>query len=565
MRGAPRPAYGLPAHRLLASLRLHAPTLRITVPYRILVTDDIDADGVALLTAEPSFIVDEVPTLPPAELLERIGNYDAFVGRSATRITEELLKRATRLRVVGRAGVGVDNIALDAATALGIAVINAPAGNTVAVAELFFGTVIGLLRRLPQAATSMRDGKWDRAQLLGTELKGKTLVIVGVGRIGSEIATRALAFGMDVAGYDPYVGDERFRSLKIRRFVTLEEGLDVADFLTVHTPLTEETDGMIGRRELARLKNGAIAINMARGGIIEETALVNALESGQLRGAIVDAFTKEPLAVDHPLRRAPNTLLTPHIGASSSEAQRNVAVDACAAVRDALLHNELSRSINVAGAGMGDWRELQPALHVARRAAAVARAILVDRGVRAVQRLSLRCGPDLAGASAALLAAASAGVLEGSVEVERLNLINARALAEARGIELSCTESGSLGPTGIQISLSGGMQEIAVAGIAPEGSPGRLTRIGGFHVDIAPRDTLVILTNNDVPGVIGRVGTLLGDAGVNIAEYHQARLAQGGEALAAISVDGTVGPGVREALLKLPDVSSATVVHFPVA
>ena len=551
---------GNPSSGQLATVRLLE---RLPVSYRILVTDDIDADGVALLMAEPSFVVDEVPTLPPAELLERIGGYDAIVGRSATRITEELLKRATRLRVVGRAGVGVDNIALEAATALGVAVINAPAGNTVAVAELFFGTLIGLLRHLPHAATSMREGKWDRSQLLGSELKGKTLVIVGVGRIGGEIATRALAFGMDVAGFDPYVGEDRFRALKIRHLATLEEGLDVADILTVHTPLTEETDGMIGRRELSRLKSGAVAVNMARGGIIEEAALVNALESGQLRGAIVDAFSKEPLAPDHPLRRAGNTLLTPHIGASSVEAQRNVAVDACAAVRDALLHNELSRSINVAGAGTGaDWRELQPALRVARRAAAVARAILADRGARAVQRLSLRCGPELAGASQALLAAAAAGVLEGAVEVERLNLINARALADARGIELSCSETDALGPFGVQVSLSGGMQEIAVAGVAPDGSAGRLTRIGNFHVDVAPRDTMIILTNHDVPGVIGRVGTLLGDAGVNIAEDHQARLAQGGEALAAISVDGTVGAGVREALLKLPDITSATVVHF---
>jgi D-3-phosphoglycerate dehydrogenase len=223
------------------------------MPYRILVTDDIDPDGVALLVAEPSFVVDEVPTLPPAELLERIGAYDAFVGRSATRVTKELLERATRLRVVGRAGVGVDNIAIDAATALGVAVINAPAGNTIAVAELFFGTLLGLLRHLPRAAVSMREGRWERAQLLGTELKGKTLLIVGVGRIGGEVAARAQAFGMDVAGYDPYVGDDRFRALKVRRLATLEEGLDTADVVTVHTPLTEETEGMLGRRELARM------------------------------------------------------------------------------------------------------------------------------------------------------------------------------------------------------------------------------------------------------------------------------------------------------------------------
>ena len=531
--------------------------------HRILVTDEVDPEGVALLTAESTFIVDEVPTLPPAELLERIGDYDAIVGRSATRITAELLRRATRLRVVGRAGVGVDNIALDAATDLGIAVINAPAGNTVAVAELFFGALLGFLRHLPDAATSMREGRWDRSKLLGSELKGRTLVIVGVGRIGSEVATRALSFGMDVAGYDPYVGDERFRLLRIRRLATLEDALDAADVLTLHTPLNDETNSMIGRRELARLDSGAIVCNLARGGIVDEEALVAALDAGQLAGAILDAFSAEPLAAGHPLRQSPKVLLTPHLGASTAEAQVNVAVDACAAVRDALLHNELSRSINVASAGSGDWRELQSALTVSRRAAALARAILSDRGVKAVQRLSLRCGPELAGSADALLAAAAAGLLEGTTEVDRLNLINARALAEARGIELHCSESASLGNArAVQVSLSGGMQELAVAGVAPESGTGRLTRIGGFHVDVAPRDTLVILTNNDVPGVIGRVGTLLGDNGVNIAEYHQARLAQGGEALAAISVDGVVGSGVRDALLELPDVLSATIVHF---
>src|SRR3954462_11446322 len=216
---------------------------------RVLVTDEIDPEGLQLLQAQPELRVDEVPTLPKQELLARIGEYDAIVGRSATRISEEVLRAAKRLKVVGRAGVGVDNIALEAATALGVAVINAPAGNTVAVAELFFGTLIGLVRNLTHAATSMRAGKWDRSQLLGTELKGKTLVIVGVGRIGGEIATRALAFGMDVAGYAPYVGDARSRALRTRRLATLEEGLDAADFLTVHTPLTEETEAMIGRRE----------------------------------------------------------------------------------------------------------------------------------------------------------------------------------------------------------------------------------------------------------------------------------------------------------------------------
>ena len=529
--------------------------------YRVLVTDDVDRDGVALLEAEPALRVDEVPTLPAATLLERIGQYDAIVGRSATRISADLLRRAERLRVVGRAGVGVDNVAMDVATELGIAVINAPAGNTIAVAELFFGVAIALVRQLPRAFDAMRAGRWDRGSLLGTELKGKTLGIVGLGRIGGEVAARAHAFGMELMAYDPYVGDARFAALRVRRMATLDALLDACDLLTVHTPLTDETEGMIGRRELARLRAGSIVANLARGGIVDDAALLSALESGHVRGAMLDVYAVEPLAAEHPLRQAPNVVLTPHIGANTAEAQRNVAVDVCAAVRDALLAGELSRSLNVA-AVTGEWRELQPAMLLARRAAAVARAILADMGVRAVQRLTLRCGGALVGGQQALVSAAALGAVEGAIEADRLNLINARALAEGRGLELTAGESAALPPNGVEVSLRGAMQELTVAGVAPADGGPRLTRIGGFHVDVNPRQTLVVLTNRDVPGVIGRVGTLLGTAGVNIAEYHQARMAQGGEALAVISVDGTVDAAVRQRLVEVPDVQSASVVQF---
>lgn len=531
--------------------------------YRVLVTDEIDPDGLALLLAEPRLQVDEVPTLPAAELLARIPEYDAIVGRSASRISRELLRAGTRLRVVGRAGVGVDNVDMTTATELGIAVINAPAGNTVAVAELLFGSMLALLRHIVRADTSMHAGRWDRSALLGSELKGRTLGIVGVGRIGSEVAMRALAFGMDVIGYDPYVGDERFRALRIRRATTLESLLPDADILTIHTPLTAETSGMIGRRELARLPANAVLCNLARGGIVDDTALAQALQSGLLRGACIDAFAQEPLPADHLLRSLPNVLLTPHLGASTAEAQRNVAVDACEAVRDALLHGELSRSLNVASVSGAEWRELQPALQVAQRAAAIARALLLDQGISIIQRVRLRVSPDLVGAGAALLSAACAGILEGVIDDGRLNLINARAMAEARGIELSIGElSGSERSATVDLSLGGGVREIGVAAMAPAGGAARVTRIGAFHVDVTPRQTMIVLTNNDVPGVIGRVGTALGDAHVNIAEYHQARLAQGGEALAAISVDGVVAPALREKLMALPDVRTATIVRF---
>jgi D-3-phosphoglycerate dehydrogenase len=533
-----------------------------TVTYRVLVTDEIDPEGVALLVAEPKISVDEVPTLTKEDLLNRIADYDAIVGRSATRISADLLQKARRLKVVGRAGVGVDNIAIDAATSLGVAVINAPAGNTIAVVELFFGAVISLLRHIPRADTSMHAGRWDRSALLGSELKGRTLGIVGLGRIGSEIGTRARAFGMSVLAYDPYIAQSRFEALRVQKMESLESLLEQSNVLTLHTPLTDETSGMIGKREIARLPQQAIVVNMARGGIVDEKALLDALKSRHLFGAVIDAYEKEPLAADHPLRAIPNVLLTPHIGASTMEAQRNVAVDVCIAVRDALLSGELSRSINVADVG-GQWAEIEPALTLARRAAGVGRAILATQGMRVVQRVDVRSGSALASARSALLASAARGLLEGTVEQERLNLINARTIAENRGIDLSTTETPTQdNPYSIEVRLSGGMQEIAIAGTAQPGVPSRLTRIGAFHVDVQPRDTLLILTNNDVPGVIGRVGTLLGEAGVNIAEYHQARLAQGGQALAAVSVDGDVSEATRESLLRLPDVSSAAVVCF---
>ena len=305
--------------------------------YRVLVTDEIDAEGVALLSAEPRIVVDEVPTLPKDELLARIADYDAIIGRSATRISAELLEKARKLKVIGRAGVGVDNIDLDRATSLGIAVINAPAGNTIAVVELFFGTVISLLRHIPRADTSMHAGRWERSALLGSELRGRTLGIVGLGRIGGEVATRARAFGMSVVAHDPYISQSRFEALRVQEIDSLDTLLEQSDVLTVHTPLTDETTGMIGKREIARLPRQSIVVNMARGGIVDERALLEALGNKHLLGAVVDAYEKEPLAADHPLRALPNVLLTPHIGASTTEAQRNVAVDVCMAVRDALL------------------------------------------------------------------------------------------------------------------------------------------------------------------------------------------------------------------------------------
>jgi len=530
--------------------------------FKVLVTDEIDHDGLEVLHASPRLIVDERPTMPRDKLREIIGDYDAFIGRSATQLPADVLRHATRLRVIGRAGVGIDNIDIPAATSLGIAVINAPAGNTVSVAELFFGSLISLLRHLPSATSSMRDGRWDRSALLGAELRGRTLGIVGLGRIGGEIARRARAFEMTVVSYDPYVTDQRFESLRVIRAATLDDLLAVADIVTVHTPLTDETRGMIGERELARTKPDAVVANMARGGIVDENALTAALVAGRLRGALLDVYQKEPLAADHVLRKLDNVVLTPHLGASTAEGQRNVALDVCESVRDALLTGELSRAINAGGVSHDRWMSLQPALILTQRAARIARVLLAERGGRAIDQISLRVSSDLADAADVLLSAAAVGVLEDIANGERLNLVNARSHAESRGVVMGTT----VAPTEdlasyVSVTVNAGAASMCVSGSAL-GPVGRVTAIGEFTIDVTPRRTLLILRNRDVPGVIGRVGTLLGDESVNIAEYHQSRVVQGGDALAAVSLDAPLNEAQRRRLLALPDIYSASVINF---
>jgi D-3-phosphoglycerate dehydrogenase len=528
--------------------------------FKVMVTDEVDPEGIALLSAQPEIEVVVRPTLPPEKLLEEIGEYDALIGRSATRISRELLERGTRLKVVGRAGVGVDNVDIEHATELGVAVINAPGGNTVAVAELFFGVSVGLLRHIDIAAESMRKGEWRRSQLGGFELRGRTLAIIGLGRIGSEVSRRARVFGMKIIGYDPYVSESRFEELGVERVTTLNETLERADVVTLHVPLTDETKGMIGAAELARLSPRALILNLARGGVIEENALVEALQAGKIAGAALDTYAKEPLAPDHPLRSAPNLILTPHLGASTKEAQTSVALEACAAVRDALINGDLSSALNatgVSGEGMG---AIRPLLDLAERLGRLGRALLPG----GLSALELRYSGPREEAPRALLFAALQGALHDVVDQRAINLVNAQYVAVERGIETAYTYVGPLVEQGeeIELRLDSGARAIRISGTLFGETVSRITRIGAFRVDIAPRGTLVVLRNRDVPGVIGRVGSLLGDAGVNIAEYHQARLQVGGEALAAVSIDTRLDPSVLQQLAALPEVHDVRQVEM---
>jgi D-3-phosphoglycerate dehydrogenase / 2-oxoglutarate reductase len=419
---------------------------------------------------------------------------------------------------------------------------------------------VSLFRHVHVADRLMRDSKWPRSQLGGLELRGRTLCIIGVGRIGSEVARRGKAFGMQMVAYDPYVAETRFEELGVDRAATLNEALERADVVTVHVPLTEETQNMIGAAELARLHQRAVVLNYARGGIIEEGALVEALRTNRIMAAGIDVFAREPLAPDHPIRSLPNVLLTPHLGASTAEAQKSVAIEACAAVRDALLTGDLSGALNASGVGGTGMTGLRPLFSLAERLARLGRALL-PAGISAME---LRYSGPREDAPRALLMAALQGALRDVVEHRNINLVNVQHVAAERGIETAWTRVAAQTDFSeeVELRMESGDRAIRISGALFGESLGRITRIGAFRVDVAPTGTLLVLRNRDVPGVIGRVGTLLGDEGVNIAEYRQARLQMGGEALAAVTIDSKVPPAVLERLASLPELFDVKQVEF---
>jgi len=506
-----------------------------TTPPRVVLLDSLPAAGLIALT-EAGFAIDARTGLEGDALADAIASADAVIVRSSTRITRASLARAGRLRVIGRAGVGVDNIDVDAATELGIAVLTAPSGNTVSAAEHAFALMLAAVRRVPAA---------DRS--------------IGAGRIGGEFARRARAFGMRVIAYDPFLTDDRARTLGFA-LADLDTVLDSADVISLHVPLTDSTRGMIGADQLRRMKPGAFLINAARGGVIDEAALIDALRDGRLGGAALDVYATEPLPPDDPLRSAPRIVLTPHLGASTVEAQENVAREIAEAVRDALLHDDFSRAVNAPAIGGEAMHRMRPLLDLAERLGRILCAI--DGG--ALQHVDIRYAGQAADVMKPLAAATLVGVLGDVVGRGSVNLVNAAHLARTRGIDIGRTRLAKHANYAeyVEIEATGAAGSIRVAGALLDAAHPRVVRIGEFHVDVWPRGALVILRNRDVPGVIGRVGSLLGDAGVNIAEYHQARLEQGGEALAAISVDGVLSDETLRALREVREVIDAKQVQL---
>lgn len=524
--------------------------------WRVLVTDKVSEGGLAPLLEDERFeVVRQDDSNDPA-FAEALATAHALIVRSATTVDRAVLELAPALRAVGRAGVGVDNIDVDAATERGVAVLNAPAGNTVSAAELTLALLLAAVRRVAEADRSIRAGEWARSRFKGTELRDKTLGLVGAGRIGREVARRARAFEMQVLVHDPYLPEDRVRGMDAEP-VGLDEVFARADVVSLHVPLTDDTRGLVDAQRLASLRAGGYLVNASRGGVVDEAALAQALHSGHLAGAALDVYGEEPLPEDSPLRDAPHLVLTPHLGASTAEAQERVASEIARGVRAALAHGDLSSALNAPSVGGEEMKRLASLLELGRRLGRLG-AALAPGGIQGVG--VAHAGSD--DASRMLTRYVLMGLLEPAVGRDNVNLVNAQVLAKARGVTVSTHRkpNGSAYGEVVEVTLTAEHGAVGLAGALLGGRHPRLVKLDGFDVNVAPAGTILVLHNRDVPGVIGRVGTLLGDLGLNIAEYHQARRDEGGEALAVVVVDGPVAPEVTRSLQEIPEVRSARAV-----
>lgn len=526
---------------------------------KILVADDVKEDKLSPLTDSGIQIIKKT-RLSPAELEAEIADADGVIVRSATKITADLIDKAPKLRVIGRAGVGVDNIDLKAATEKGVVVMNAPDGNTITTAEHAIALLVSLARNIPQANAALAAGKWDKKRFVGVELHGKTLGVIGLGRIGKHVARIAKGFGMNVKGFDPFVSEEQAAENGLE-LCSLDELYGQSDFITIHTPVTEETRGMIGRDAFARMKDGVRIVNCARGGLVDEDALMLAIESGKVAGAALDVFSTEPLPSGSPLLESDRVVTTPHLGASTTEAQEGVAFTVAEQMRDYLLFGELRNAVNAPSLEAGELAALRPYILLAERLGSFHAQMLDESAVSEV-RISYSGG--LADRDAA---PATGSFLSGFLKnvSSRVNLVNASHIAEERGIKVTTSQTNEARPNGADIttlvSTRDGRSE-TVSGKVYRDGESRITRIGDFSIEAIPEGTMLVIKNRDVPGVIGKIGTLLGDKGVNISRFYLGRKEKGGEALAVIEVDSNVDEGVIEALKAIESVSSIRLVRL---
>jgi D-3-phosphoglycerate dehydrogenase / 2-oxoglutarate reductase len=536
---------------------------RLGVVARILVVEPVAQAGIDLLAAahdtEVRVGLDRDAVLGT---LGEDGGWDALVVRSQTRVDAELLSAAApRLSVVGVASVGIDRIDLDAATRAGVMIVNAPTGNTIAAAEHTMALMLALLRHVPAADASVRRGEWERGRHTGQELRGKTLGIIGLGKIGKAVARRAAGFEMRVITSDPYLTEDQ-ASESGAKLVGLAELLHRSDVITVHTPLNARTRGLLGRAQLEATKPGAFVLNVARGGIVDEAALAHALASGHLAGAAVDVYSVEPMAADNPLRAAPNIVMTPHLGASTAEAQDRVGVEVAEQVLMALAGVTPPFAVNAPSVPPETAPKLRPYVELGRRLAVLARQLAPG----AFDALSLTyAGEIAAGECAPIRTAAVAGILE-AVTDQRVNAVNADLVAHERGLTVRETRTPSSEPWASLVELAVGPSDgtpiLTLAGSTAHGRP-HLAGLDGFAIDAELEGLMLVTRHHDRPGIVGAVGTILADAGINISSLELSRLSAHGEAMMFVSVDDPVPPNVLQLLLAFDGIKDARVVELP--
>ncbi|MHC5656044.1 phosphoglycerate dehydrogenase [Stappia sp.] len=525
---------------------------------KVLISDKLSAAAVAIFKSR-GVEVDYEPDLGKDKdrLLSVIGKYDGLAIRSATKVTEKLLAAAGNLKVVGRAGIGVDNVDIPAASSRGVIVMNTPFGNSITTAEHAIAMMFAVARQIPSADASTQAGKWEKSKFMGVELTSKTLGVIGCGNIGSIVAERAIGLKMRVIAFDPFLSDERALDLGVEK-VDLETLFARAEVISLHTPLTDKTRDIIDAEAIAKMRKGVIIINCARGGLVNEQALRAGLDSGQVGGAGVDVFVDEP-ATENVLFGAPNLVCTPHLGASTSEAQENVALQVAEQMSDYLTKGAVSNALNMPSISAEEAPRLTPFVKLAEQLGSFAGQVTET----SITGIRLEYEGEVAEMNVrALTSAALTGVLQPLLQT--VNMVSAPILARERGIQVEEVRRGQAGAyeNYIRLTVKTERQERSVAGtVFADGKP-RVIQVKGINMEAELGDHMLYITNEDKPGFIGQLGTLLGEAGVNIATFNLGRLSAGGDAICLVEVDGEVPAAVLETLVALPQVKQAKRLRF---
>jgi len=516
---------------------------------KVLISDNISTKGVEILK-KAGLDVDVKTGMKPEELVAVIGDYHGLAVRSATKVTAKIIDAATNLKVIGRAGSGLDNVDLTAATKKGIVVMNAPGGNTITTAEHTFSLMCAMARQIPQATASMREGKWEKKRFMGVELFNKTLGIIGIGNIGSQVARRAQAFAMNVIAYDPFLSEEKAKDMGVEK-VDLEELYRRSDFITIHTPITAETRNMINKDTIKIMKNGVRIINCARGGIVNEKDLYDALVEGKVAGAALDVFEKEP-PENNPLLTLDNVISTPHLGAATKEAQENVAIAIAEQIADYLVQGTIRNAVNFPSIPADQVARLQPYINLSEKLGLFS-AQIFEGGVTEIT-IEYR-GEASEINTAPVKIAAIKGFLSPILE-ETVNFVNAPLIAKERGIEVKETKSADAGDyqSMIALRIKAKDKESYVTGTLFSRKDPRIVSVDGFKIEIVPEGELLFIHNNDKPGVIGNIGTLLSKNNINIARMQFGREAPGGRAISVVTIDSPATPGILEEIKSLPNV-----------